>query len=621
MTEQHGDDVPPPSAPRQPETGRKRTRQVLVCMRCKSLKLKCDLEKPCASCKRANLKDGCVYKPWPSEDDIRPAKRKSRARRGSLSAHSSEHRAELHSPLGDRMEQLENTVADLVSQLHSQHSPRPALAPPAPSETQWRHLLDMLPPRDICEDLLDRFELFDIMFRSTHMPSFRRRATCILPGALSIGVRCPPSRSAVDLASPTIFPSHLDDLYRRLVSFTENKSDTKHITLDYVHALSLEGWRSMYDNDMTVAQSWILSGKVANAALFLKLDRDPSELGQAMETFEAEMRRRLWWQVVISDTFVTKYLDIPKSMISLIATSTRMPAAIPDISLEPPNPSLESGIPEWSYINSKIAFTSVLARLGEIKQSHGTVLPREDLRQCISIIDTYEQNLEPHLRANRGAVRLEPPWVYAQACVVSMGSCNTVIQLCQQAMATRLPDDRAFALSLAVERSRSLVTTARAYVDHRLFRWPDCPPLNLWTFGSKVFNAGIMLACSLLSSPRDPGFNLDPDQRLELVDMAIGALAFSIQENQGETLNERALKTLRTWRSKVANGGQELGSGEGLLNPYTGQGVSILEGKTGAVAVEDVWKSFSWDLQYLELFDWSTWLASMMTDACSTTGD
>ncbi|TYJ55482.1 hypothetical protein B9479_003872 [Cryptococcus floricola] len=584
------------------------------------------------------MKDGCVYKPWPSEDDIRPAKRKSKATRESLSAHGSEHRAELHSPLEDRMEQLENTVADFVSQLHSQHSPRSALAPPAPSETQWRHLLDMLPPRDVCEDLLDRFELFDIMFRSTHMPSFRRRATCILrqlpavdqtespfvcciAGALSIGVRCPPQRSAVDLASRTVFPSHLDDLYRRLVSFTENKSDTKHITLDYVHALSLEGWRLMYDKDITLAQMWISSGKVANAALFLKLDRDPSELGPAMETFEAEMRRRLWWQVVISDTFVTKCLDIPKSIISLIAASTRMPAAIPDISLESPNPSLESSIPEWSFINSKIAFTSVLARVREIKPPHGTVLPREGLRQCISIIDTYEQNLEPHLRANRGPVRLEPPWVYAQACVVSMGSCNTVIELCQQAMATRLPDDRAFALSLAVERSRSLVTTARAYVDHLLFRWPDSPPLNVWTFGSKVFNAGIMLACSLLSSPRDPGFNLDRDQTLELVDMAIGALAFSIQENQGETLNERALKTLRTWRSKVANGGQELGSGEGWLNPYTELGVSISEGQTDAVAVEDVWGNFSWGLQYLESFDWSTWSASMMTDACSTTGD
>ncbi|WVQ75801.1 hypothetical protein IAR50_005434 [Cryptococcus sp. DSM 104548] len=624
----HSEPPPPPSTPHQPEAGKKRTRQVLVCMRCKSLKLRCDLGKPCASCKRANLGDDCVYKPWPSEDDIRPAKRKSRARRGSSTAQDTEHTADLPSPMEDRMEQLEKTVASLVAQLHSNSSSPPTpLATPVSSDTQWGQLLAEIPVRAVCEDLLDRFELFDVMFRSVHMPSFRRRATdvlrrlpavdqaespfvCCIVAGLSIGVRCPPPRSAVADDSPAIPPSHLDDLYRRLICFTENRSDTRHITLDYVQALYLEGRRLMYDKDITVAQTWILSGKVVNAALFLKLDRDPSEVNPEMGMFEAEMRRRLWWHLVISDSFVTKSLDIPKTTLSFVAATTKLPTVVSDISLDSPIPDLAPGIPEWAYINHKIAFTAVLARLREIQQFYGAVLPPEGLRKCIAIIDAQEKNLEPHLRADQAAIASEPPWVYAQACVVSMGSCDTVIQLCQKAMASRSPHDRAFALSVAVERSQKLVTIARAYVNHKVFRWLDAPPLNLWTFGSKVFNAGIMLACSLLSS-QDHGFGLSRDQRLELVDMAIGALTYSTQEDQCETMNRRALKTLRTWRSKVVNVGQELESGQGLLNPYTGKDVSIPQEQANAGSVEDVLGSVSWDLQYLESFDWDTWSAMM----------
>lgn len=156
------------------------------------------------------------------------------------------------------------------------------------------------------------------------MPSFRRRALDVLsrlPGhvdiregsllcgvfaALAIGARYTKKIPGKIEIPPETQHVDFDDLYNRVMLFIESKSGIDHICLDYVHALQLQVIRYLYDKGTSVAQSWIWMGKVLHAALYLQLEREPTELDPKIDPFEAEMRRREWWQIVISDGQVVR---------------------------------------------------------------------------------------------------------------------------------------------------------------------------------------------------------------------------------------------------------------------------------------------------------------------------
>lgn len=188
-------------------------------------------------------------------------------------------------------------------------------------------------------------------------------------------------------------------------------------------------------------------------------------------------------------------------MVSSVETTVRLPGNMPDDSLDGSSPSFSVGvIPERSFISAKIRLIPTLSKINELRRKYNNEPPAVKLDECLRELDNYTDSLEPHLRVDRVPEVNEPPWVYPQACVVSMGTDYHALQLLRPIMRSECPGIRTYASVNALLRARNLIITSKSYISHLLFRWSDGHALNLWTFGVKVFNSGVVMAFSLLSS-------------------------------------------------------------------------------------------------------------------------
>lgn len=312
--------------------------------------------------------------------------------------------------------------------------------------------------------------------------------------------------------------------------------------------------------------------------MYLQLEKEPTKLDPKVDDpFEAEMRRREWWQIVISDSLLANNLGM-KSMVSSIETTVRLPGNMPDDSLDGSSPSFSVGvIPERSFISAKIRLIPTLSKINELRRKYNNEPPAVKLDECLRELDNYTDSLEAHLRVDRVPEVNEPPWIYPQACVVSMGADYHALQLLRPIMRSECPGIRTYASVNALLRARNLIITSKSYINHLLFRWSDGNALNLWTFGVKVFNSGVVMAFSLLSSnDAEHEYTMPRDERLGHLDTAIGALGIMTSEKVGDGLNLRALQGLRALRARAVTEDQHQDQvEEAVTDPYTERDVTM----------------------------------------------
>jgi hypothetical protein len=217
------------------------------------------------------------------------------------------------------------------------------------------------------------------------------------------------------------------------------------------------------------------------------------------------------------------------------------PLLISDDQVDDPT-KLTSIVSEWAYIDAKITFTDLLVELNNLVSVDTTPLDTR-LSDCQQCLNTYWDRLPDSLRQTFDDPR-QPPWVFAQACVMAMGFHEAVMELYRPHLAVEVT-----ALQPCLLAAQAIISAAQRYVQHILFRWIDAQPDSCWTFGSKVFRAGIIIAFVILA-------DLENDQttaRMSAVETAIGLLRSTINGPIASSANENALASLLQVRSWISN--------------------------------------------------------------------
>ncbi|KAI0772943.1 hypothetical protein BD413DRAFT_473675 [Trametes elegans] len=110
--------------------------------------------------------------------------------------------------------------------------------------------------------------------------------------------------------------------------------------LDSVIAMILQVLCMLHEGQMSVAQDvFPLVGKMVNVARMMGLAIDPDEFPGTYNLFEAEMRRRLWWDVFYYDLFVADCMGHPP-LIADNTHTTHLPADVDEEKFTPSSTSL-----------------------------------------------------------------------------------------------------------------------------------------------------------------------------------------------------------------------------------------------------------------------------------------
>jgi hypothetical protein len=185
--------------------------------------------------------------------------------------------------------------------------------------TVTHSLLDRLPPENMREALMDQFMSVMVLRPSFHFPVFRRRVQALFspptPGFASLSFfACAALGFALgaqawletnkNINTPSVCdPDELFTLADHALMIYE-RIETAH-DVDYVQALILQILFLIHDGKPRVHHRVSATvGKMVIAARDMGLGIDPDDTPGKYSPFEAETRRRAWWDVYFYDLYV-----------------------------------------------------------------------------------------------------------------------------------------------------------------------------------------------------------------------------------------------------------------------------------------------------------------------------
>ncbi|KAH7883073.1 hypothetical protein F5I97DRAFT_1901712 [Phlebopus sp. FC_14] len=147
---------------------------------------------------------------------------------------------------------------------------------------------------------------------SSRPPSRKKPELLAVPGKKCKGV-------SKDTASS---PAVLFALSQQALSLFEKSSP---YDLDFLMAMILHVLYALHDSKARAAQNLLPDvGKMINIARTMGLDTDPDEFPGKFNLFDAESRRRLWWDIFYYDLFVSDFMG-RSPLISDMEHTTRLP--------------------------------------------------------------------------------------------------------------------------------------------------------------------------------------------------------------------------------------------------------------------------------------------------------
>lgn len=282
---------------------------MLVCSRCKRLKLKCDQATPCASCIRGRVGDDCAYHNWPTDQPyVFPSRAVTQLISSAISGPASDPShasAELvpdasvssvGAGVGVNGSILDSRLAQIEKKLERLTTPTRTVSQPLAAAT-FDELVTFFPAADECRRLVETFLQFDLMFRTVISQHFRDQAESVisrlpkvhpseapflamLTAALVIGTEAAPNDDSPDYRL----------LLTQWMTFCE---DNALFTLDYVNAAGLVMSTMMFGKTASPSSCWLATMKAYGAALLVRIQHD--QPGETL--FQRERRRRIWWQI------------------------------------------------------------------------------------------------------------------------------------------------------------------------------------------------------------------------------------------------------------------------------------------------------------------------------------
>ncbi|KAJ8110958.1 hypothetical protein OPT61_g6334 [Boeremia exigua] len=276
-------------------------------------------------------------------------------------------------PATDRMEvnkstELYKTVTELKTMARILKTSRillPAIAPEA---------LSSMPPRSTCDLLVEGyFRTFEGVFRVLHVPSFRKEYEDYWAGQTQ---GKPSVLLKIMLVCAIGVPFYVGSDQPRLRVICSKWIQAAESWLAAPHAKSRLNMAGLQIQVLVLLAKqvcnvegdhvWIPAGSLLRTAMYLGLHRDPSYFGK-INTFHAEMRRRLWATVLELEVQSSLDTGMPP-MISLQDYDTKPPANIDDDDLheQDDSPLNIRPLDVCTDCSLQIAFTQSLPRRLEI---------------------------------------------------------------------------------------------------------------------------------------------------------------------------------------------------------------------------------------------------------------
>ena len=198
-----------------------------------------------------------------------------------------------------------------------------------------------------------------------------------------------------------------------MTNFGESKTD---LSSKYRHGLesALANASFLESPDLTLLQAvaifllllrrhdspryvWMMTGLVIRMAHYLGLQRDGTYF-DSLTPFEVEMRRRLWWVVVMLDVRASEdqgtEITIPKS-----GFDTRLPLNIDDVDIDPDSthmPLDRAGKTDTSFIRACATFADISIQMAANIGSSPASLENQD-KFLNDLYQRYNEEVVPHV--------------------------------------------------------------------------------------------------------------------------------------------------------------------------------------------------------------------------------
>ncbi|KIO11415.1 hypothetical protein M404DRAFT_128017, partial [Pisolithus tinctorius Marx 270] len=159
------------------------------------------------------------------------------------------------------------------------------------------------------------------------------------------------------------YPSVLLALSQQALALFEK---TNSYDLDFLVTMILHVLYMLHDSKARVAHNLLPDvGKMVNVARTMGLDADPDEFPGTFNLFDAEARRRLWWDIFYYDLFVSDYMG-RSALISDTEHTTRLPMDVDEDVFTPactsiplprsPLSLLEPNVSDFKYFGLKCRY-------------------------------------------------------------------------------------------------------------------------------------------------------------------------------------------------------------------------------------------------------------------------
>ncbi|EMD31709.1 hypothetical protein CERSUDRAFT_69197 [Gelatoporia subvermispora B] len=292
--------------------------------------------------------------------------------------------------------------------------------------------------------------------------------------------------------------------------------------LDAVVAMLLQVLYLLHDGRTCVAQGvFPLVGKMINVARMMGLAHDPDDCAAGVySVFDAETRRRVWWDVFYYDLFVSDCMGHPP-LIADNSFTTRLPAEVDEEQFSPSSMTLPAST-GGEGSEKGTAYFVLKCRLAQLvknvkKQTFRDPLSDDPGELSIDQAAGFESNVTSFLSELPEAFRLDmsqdpshlttgsspgSPFLLAQQCELVILANRVILKLYlpflkEASLNTGRPGHQAFFGTISA--AHAIIFASR--VLHRV--WQDTRPaaFDFYDFGRTLFEAAVVCAHALVQQP------------------------------------------------------------------------------------------------------------------------
>ncbi|KAH7106830.1 hypothetical protein BKA62DRAFT_765406 [Auriculariales sp. MPI-PUGE-AT-0066] len=542
-----------------------RSRITVVCAECKRLKLKCDRRVPCGSCVKRDTVNRCTYSAAAAEKiDVQSLHNRVLLLESQVQTLAGGSLSISTQPTLDRapviitggssvivnlediasvwLEQLDfskdlqlNVVneADDASISFFETKPFPDIglfrSPDYDRPTVTPMLLDRLPPENMREALLDQFLSIMLLRPSFNFPHFRHRVQTLFtsppqnspPSSLSffacvalgfaLGAQAwLETNKAATISTPAAYDpeelfalaDHSIQIYERI----ENAHD-----VDYITALILQVLFLIHDGKPRVdPRVSAIVGKMVVAARDMGLGVDPDDTPGKYSPFEAEMRRRAWWDVYFYDLFISDFLGhLP--IIADNSFTTNMLAECDDELFSPQSTGVPPpGIPTSPGSTTFFILKCKLAQLVKNMKKRVFTDPKQPaLEPSLEMAQTCESEITQWLNELEPAYRLdmdpEPgtkvhEYLVAQRSELSMIANSLMLKIFHPFVKRSYQRSAHHAMYASISAAHKIVLSAERLQTH--MKGPKhALAFMSYFFNVQLFHAAVICANSCIQEP------------------------------------------------------------------------------------------------------------------------